>query len=268
MKSFSIPTAMRLTQFAERHPYWFVAIMEAMVVLGYLLAGTAAYFLRLSNMALYGLANLGLTLIVIVLLTRLKWWKTIGFKPLHRRGDLLCFLVPLVPMALNFIPGVRIESVVYVSGVLVIALMVGFAEETIFRGLMLQALKPLGHWKAAIITALLFGLTHGMNALTGKSMVESMMQIGYAVAIGFAYAALVLKKDVLWPLVLTHFLTDFVYFIQKPGFSLPTFWQSFLVLSLTVGFTAYGIFVMRQKPRHETEAAQDAENKNGYWSTG
>lgn len=240
---------MRLAQFAERHPYGFVAAMEAMVVLVYLIVGTIAYFLKFSNMVLYGLANLGLAVIVIVLLNALKWWKTSGFKPLHQRGDLLYFLIPIVPMALNLIPGVQFKNVFYVTGVLLIALMVGFAEETIFRGLMLQALKPLGHWRAAIITALLFGLTHALNALTGKSLTESLMQIGYAVAIGFAYAVLALKKDVLWPLVLTHFLTDFVYFIQKPGFSLPSSWQSFLVISLTVVFTVYGIFVMQQQSR-------------------
>lgn len=240
---------MRLAQFAEHHPYGFVAILEALVVFAYLLVGTIAYFLKLSNMAIYGLANLWLTLIVIVLLTRLQWWKTVGFKPLHRQGDLLYYLILFVPMALNLIPGVQFESMVYVSGVLAITLMVGFAEETIFRGLMLQALKLLGHWRAAIITALLFGLTHAMNALTGKNLGESMMQIGYAVAIGFAYAALALKKDGLWLLILAHFLTDFVFFIQKPGFSLPPFWQSFLVISLTVVFTVYGIFLMQQRSR-------------------
>lgn len=119
---------------------------------------------------------------------------------------------------------------------------------------MLQALKPFGHWRAVIITALLFGLTHALNALTGKSPLESVLQIGYAVAIGFAYAALTLKKDVIWPLVLTHFLTDFVYFIQKPGFSFESFWQPFIVISLTVGFTAYGIFLMRQKSQHHARS--------------
>lgn len=247
MKSVSIVPSVRFTHFAELHPYGFVAILEAVVVLVYLLVGTIAYFLKLSNMALYGLANLGLTLIVIVLLTRLQWWRTVGFKPLHRQRDLFYFLTPFVPMVLNLIPGVQIESLVYVSGVLAIALMVGFAEETIFRGLMLQALKPRGHWRAAIITALLFGLTHAMNALTGKNALESVMQIGYAVAIGFAFAALALKKEGLWLLILAHFLTDFVYFIQRPGFSMPSLWQTFLVISLTVGFTVYGIFVMRQK---------------------
>ncbi len=252
MKPLSTVPVVRLTRFAELHPYGFVAILEAVVVLVYLLVGTIAYFLRLSNMVLYGLANLALTLIAIALLTRLGWWKTVGFKPLHQRGDLLYFLIPLVPTVLNFLPGVQIESIVYVTWVLLIALMVGFAEENIFRGLMLQAIKPLGHWRAAIITALLFGLTHVMNTLTGKNLLDSMMQIGYAVAIGFAYAALALKKDGLWLLILAHFLTDFIFFIQKPGFSLLPFWQSFLVISLTAGFTAYGIFMMQPRSHDHT----------------
>lgn len=247
---------MKLSQFIERHPYRFVAIMEAMVVVVYLLAGTFAYFFGLTNMTLYGLANLGLTLIVIVLLTRLKWWETVGFTPLRQRGDLLYFLIPLIPAILNLIPGAQIESFAQISAVFAVTLAVAFAEETIFRGLMLQAIKPLGHWRAAIITALLFGLTHAMNALTGKNILESAMQIGYATAIGFAYAALALKKNALWLLILSHFLTDFIFFLQKPGFVTPSSWQFFLVISLTITFTAYGIFMMRQKSRLQSNPAQ------------
>lgn len=253
---------MKLAQFIERRPYRFLAIMEAVVVIVYLLAGTCAYLLRLSNMALYGLANFGLTLIVIILLTRLKWWGTVGFTPLRRRGDLLYFLIPLVPAILNLIPGVHIESFAQVSAVFAVTLAVAFAEETVFRGLMLQAIKPFGHWRAAIVTALLFGLTHAMNALTGKDLLESAMQIGYATAIGFAYAALALKKDGLWLLILAHFLTDFVFFIQKPGFVLSPFWQSFIVISLTIIFTVYGIFIMQQKLRQQIRLVQDSQAQN------
>lgn len=250
---------MRLSHFVERRPYWFVAILEAVVVLVYLLAGTAAYFLKFSNLALYGLANLGLALIAILLLTGLKWWATAGFKPLRQRADLLYFLILLVPMIFNLIPGVQAGSFARISAALVVTLAVGFAEETIFRGLMLQAIKPAGHWRAAILTALLFGLTHAMNALTGKSAPEVAMQIGYAVAIGFAYSALALKKDILWPLILTHFLTDFVYFIQKPGFVLPPFWQSFSVIGLTIVFTVYGILLMQNNPRQQNGTLPDAQ---------
>lgn len=248
---------MKLAQFVERHPYRFVAIMETTVIAVYLLVGTVAYFLNLSNLALYGLANLALTLGVSVWLTGLKWWERVGFKPLRQRGDLRYFLIPLAPVMLNLIPGAQRASFAQVSVVFVIALMVAFAEETIFRGLMLQAIKPLGYWRAALITATLFGLIHAMNALTGKSVLESALQIGYATAIGFAYAALALKKEVLWLLILTHFLTDFAFFIQKPGFALPPFWQSVLVVILTIGFSVYGIFVMRQKSDQQIGSARE-----------
>lgn len=248
---------MKLAQFVERHPYRFAVILEVAIVAVYLFVGTAAHFLDLSNLALYGLANLGLALGAIVLLTRLKWWQRVGFNSLRQRGDLRYFLIPLVPAILNLIPGAQRASFAQVSVVFVIALLVAFAEETIFRGLMLQAIKPFGYWRAALITAALFGLIHAMNALTGKSGLESALQIGYATAIGFAYAALTLKKEVLWLLILTHFLTDFAFFIQKPGFTLPPFWQSVLVVILTIGFSVYGIFVMRQKSDQQIGSARE-----------
>jgi hypothetical protein len=43
--------------FAERRPYLYVALIEVVMVLVYLLAGTIAHFLQLSNQGLYGLAN-------------------------------------------------------------------------------------------------------------------------------------------------------------------------------------------------------------------
>lgn len=238
---------MNPTQFHKRHPFGYVTILEVTVILVYLLAGTLAYFLNLSNIALYGLANFTLTLIVIIILTSNKLWPPIGFRAPKHRKDLLFFLVPLLPMLVNFIPGVEFKDPVYVSEVLAITLMVGFVEEVIFRGLMLNALKARGIWRAAITTALLFGLTHALNALTGKNLLDNFLQIGYATAIGFAFGALVLKKEILWPLVLIHTFTDFVNFIQKPGFTLSSSWQIAILAGLTTIFTAYGIYMLRHK---------------------
>ena len=47
----------------------------------------------------------------------------------------------------------------------ILFLMVGFVEEAIFRGLMLQALKARGLWQAAVVTALLFWLSCGRIAI-------------------------------------------------------------------------------------------------------
>jgi membrane protease YdiL (CAAX protease family) len=232
---------MQRSLFAERRPIWFVIFW----------AGATAHFLSLSNMALYGLANLGLAIIVAALLTGMGWWRKIGFRAPHRRADLFYFLVPFIPMLINFIPGLEITSLRYLAQVFAIALMVGFVEEAIFRGLMLQALKARGLWSAAIITALLFGLSHALNVLTGKSLLQDAVQIFYALAIGFAYAALVLRKAILWPLVLAHFLIDFVNFIQRPGFVYPPFWEVLIGASLAILFIAYGLFIMLHRVERE-----------------
>lgn len=251
---------MNPSEFHKRHPFRYVAILEVTVILVYLLAGTLAYFLNLSNFGLYGLANLALTVIVIVILTTHKLWQTIGFRASKQRKDLLFFLIPLLPMLVNFIPGVEFKDQIYVLEVLAITLMVGFVEETIFRGLMLNALKARGVWQAAITTALLFGLTHALNALTGKNLLDNALQIGYATAIGFAFAALVLKKQMLWPLVLIHTFTDFVNFIQKPGFTLSPSWQIAILAGLTIIFTAYGIYLLR----HKTQESDNATDLTGF----
>jgi uncharacterized protein len=247
LESYLKDNPMNRSKYAERHPYWFVAILEVVVIFVYLLAGTFAHFMHLSNLGLYGIANLSLTIIAALLLTVMGWWKVVGFRSPNKPGDLLYYIVPFLPLFINLIPGVEVTSLLYLMEIIAITLMVGFVEEVFFRGLMLNPLKSHGLWKAAIITSLLFGLTHAMNVLAGKSVAEDAAQIFYAVAIGFAYAALVLKKGILWPLVLAHFLIDFTNFVQKPGFTFPPLWSLLIVVSIAVVFTAYGIFIMLQK---------------------
>ncbi len=239
---------MKLRQFAERHPYWFVAVMELVVVLVYLLAGTVAYFLHLSSLGLYGIAQVGLTVAAIALLVGMGWWRVVGFRRPHDWSDLRYFIIPLLPLVMNLIPGVEVTSLSHLGVALAITLMVGFVEEVFFRGLMLNALKARGLWRAAVITALLFGLTHAMNVLAGKSAVDAAAQIFYAAAIGFSYAALVLKKGVIWPLVITHFMINFAGFMQRPGFSFPPGWNVAITLGIGIVFTAYGVFVMVRVP--------------------
>lgn len=233
--------------FAQRHPYWFVALLEVVTIAVYLLVGTVAYFTQLSNNWIYGSASLILSLVAALILTKMGWWKAVGFRWPNQPRDLWYFVLPLLPAIITLMVGVEVTSLVLLTQFFVITLLIGFAEEAIFRGLMLNALKAHGFWRAAIITALLFGLSHALNGLAGKSMAETGAQIFYAVAFGFTFAALVLKQGILWPLVIVHFLIDFVSFLQRPDFTIAPAWNVLLVVALAVIFTAYGLFVMLQK---------------------
>jgi membrane protease YdiL (CAAX protease family) len=129
-----------------------------------------------------------------------------------------------------------------------LALMVGFVEESVFRGLMLTALRERGVWRAIIVTSVLFGLTHLANVLAGATVLETISQVAYTIAFGVAFAALVLSTGIIWPLVLAHAAIDAAYFLQVPGFAFSTTWTLIINLGVVVVFTGYGIVVMRRDP--------------------
>ena len=237
---------MTQSRFAERHPFWFVAILEVMVILVYLALGTIAHRTNLSNIGFEGIANLVLSVIATTLLSVMGWWRIVGFRRPDQPSDLLYFVVPFLPAVISLVAGVELKNVLVVTQLLIVTAMVGFAEEAIFRGLMLNALKPRGAWTAVIVTSLLFGLSHSLNVLSGKNLAVVAVQILYALAIGFAFAALVIKKGIIWPLVLAHFLIDFTAMIGKTNFSLA--WDSVLGVTITFVLGSYGLFVMLQKP--------------------
>jgi membrane protease YdiL (CAAX protease family) len=236
---------MNRPRFAERHPYWFVAILEIIVIAVYLMAGTIAHIAHLSNQAITGIANSTLSVLAVSALSVLGWWRVVGFTRPAQPRDLGFFLLPLLPVLINLAMGLNIPSLVLVTELLAIAFLIGFAEEAIFRGLMLNALKARGLWQAAIITSLLFGLSHSLNLLSGKSGADILIQICYALAIGFAFAALVLKKGILWPLVIAHALIDFTSFIGKA--TVPSVWNVVAGLAITFMFMSYGLYLMQQR---------------------
>ncbi len=229
-----------------RHPYRFVAALEGMILLVYLAAGTVAQISGLTGLWLYAIANTVLTLAVAVILTVTGRWQSIGFRAPRRRRDLLWFVVPFLPVILNLVPGLQFTGAAEVTGLLLLALMVGFVEESVFRGLMLTALRVTGVWRAIIVTSVLFGLTHLANVLAGATVLETVSQVVYTIAFGVAFAALVLRTGMIWPLVLAHAAIDAAYFLQVPGFALGTLWTVVINLGATVGFGAYGIIVIRR----------------------
>ena len=164
---------MTQSRFAERHPFWFVAILEVMVILVYLTLGTIAHRTKLSNVGFEGIANLVLSVIAATLLSVMGWWRIVGFRRPDQPSDLLYFVVPFLPAVISFVAGVELKNVLVVTQLLIVTAMVGFAEEAIFRGLMLNALKPQGAWTAVIVTSLLFGLSHSLNVLSGKNLAGS-----------------------------------------------------------------------------------------------
>jgi membrane protease YdiL (CAAX protease family) len=237
----------RLILYARR-PYPFVALLSLYVILVYLLAGALSTVLSLPGLALSAIANSLLSLIATVLLARLGWWKEAGFRPLAARRYLLFFWLPFVPVIMNLRHGIRSYSPANLLMFLGLALVVGFAEEMIFRGLILRSLAGRGLWRAAALSALLFGMVHCLNLFGSTGIQNVVLQIGYATAIGFCYAALVLRTGAIWPLIIAHSMMDFFSFIAAGPVTISMSRDMVTIpLLYILAFSVYGAWMLDKK---------------------
>ena len=83
-------------------------------------------------------------------------------------------------------------------------LFVGFIEEIIFRGFLFRAMCGTNVKRAVVISSVTFGIGHIVNLLSGAPLFSTLMQIVYAVALGFLFTIIFLKSGSLIPCILTH----------------------------------------------------------------
>jgi CAAX protease family protein len=240
--------------FPQRRPLLFVVLLLLVILITYFLAGAITIQIKLSSVAMALMADGVLALIALFLLSRLHWWREVGFRLPAKPQSLWLFAVPCLPIILNMAYfGVSYPGIGRLLLFLATALLVGFVEESYFRGMILRALLRRGPWQAVIISSLCFGILHLLNLAGGANLAATLLQVVYAVAIGLMYAALALRTQTILPLIVTHGLTDFVAFLALNS-TVVTGSQSTLFFLVTAGeiivYTAYSIILMRQvKPQ-------------------
>ena len=119
--------------------------------------------------------------------------------------DYLYFL-PLVLLAsTNFWGGVALKMSVLETVLYILSMIcVGILEESIFRGLLFNALKKDNVVRAVIISSLTFGIGHIVNLLNGAEVLATLLQIVYATAAGFLFTVIFLCSGSLIPCIVTH----------------------------------------------------------------
>lgn len=116
------------------------------------------------------------------------------------------YFIPLVLMAttniwLGFKLNLSIpETILYIFSMIC----VGFLEEVIFRGFLFKAMCKTNVNQAIVISSVTFGFGHIVNLLNGSDIPETLMQMCYAVAIGFVFTIIFYKGKSLWPCIITH----------------------------------------------------------------
>jgi hypothetical protein len=236
---------------AEKHPYRFSLILLLLLVFIQSVGVAAATTMELPANSFGVYTEIVLTIILVLLVTRMKWWREIGYRKAAPPAMLLLYLPALVLPIGNLTFGIAVSALPALLNFALLAATSGFVEETVFRGLMLRAFLPRGKWQAVLISTAFFGFTHIINVFAGYEPLYAVIQVCYALAIGFGFGAMVVKGRLLWPLVIAHALGNFFAFINSGEIGLQLYLVSIIYILL---FSGYGLYLMLQKD--EKPAAQ------------
>ena len=128
-------------------------------------------------------------------------------KPRLPAAKMLFYAPLLLLLTANLWYGVSLnqsplETVLYVLSMFC----VGFLEEIIFRGLLFQAMAKDGVKPAILISSITFGIGHIVNLINGSGveLLPNLLQVMYAIAIGFAFVLIYCRTKSLIPCIVVH----------------------------------------------------------------
>lgn len=128
-----------------------------------------------------------------------------------------------------------LETVLFIGSMLFI----GFLEEVIFRGFLFKALSMRSVRSALLISSVTFGMGHIVNLLNGADFLPTLLQIGYATAIGFLFTVLFMKTKSLWPGILAHAFINATSLFAVEGNGAVQLISSLVMVGLSVGYALY-----------------------------
>ena len=141
------------------HPYRSSVGLLAIVISVIILSGALHAVFQLGSLIQIAAADLILTLIGIFLLTRFGWWGKTGFTTGISLAQVPLFILPLAIALFSLVQGIRVTAPFTILAFAALTILIGFTEETWFRGLIFTTLLPTGTMRAVAIKFLPFCCT-------------------------------------------------------------------------------------------------------------
>ncbi len=165
----------------------------------------------------------------------------------------LYFLPILLISSVNFWNGVTCKASMPEVILFIISMFcVGFLEEMIFRGFLFKAMLRDNVKTAIVVSSLTFGFGHIVNLLRGEALLETLMQLIYASAIGFCFTVLFYVGKSIIPCIIAHAVVNSTSLFGIEG-SRTMFLISTAVI--TVAGAAYGVYLLRSVKKDESDPA-------------
>lgn len=163
--------------------------------------------------------------------------------------------VPLAIIALSrFCFGATMNYPLLETALFIISMLgVGFMEEMIFRGLLFRGMAKNNLTAAIIVSALTFGIGHIVNLFnaSGQDLIETLVQIVFAVIIGFVLVFVLLKSGSIWPCIVFHGVHNALSAFSDEATQIATLGSELNAILFTLGIAVvvgggYLIYLVKQ----------------------
>ena len=133
-----------------------------------------------------------------------------GLCSFRGKGKTYLWFLPLIAMScINLKNGLGLTAPLAVS-LLMMAnqAIAGYVEEVIFRVFLFRGMAKDNLRSAIIVSAVTFGVGHIVNLANTADKLGVLLQICYAIVIGFLYTIIVYKGGSLWPCIASHMFVN------------------------------------------------------------
>ena len=184
--------------------------------------------------------NTVFSIFLVVLMIKLKRLNYYGISKVKNIKKYLYFIPLIIISTVNLWNGIRINNSTNEIVFYILTMVnVGFIEEIIFRGFLFKMMEKENVKRAMVVSAITFGIGHIVNLLNGAELIPTIMQICYAIALGYLYVIIFYKSKSLVPCIIAHILTNSLAIFNVKN-DLSTYTIPIVLIIISVG---YAIFI-------------------------
>ncbi|WP_144509318.1 CPBP family intramembrane glutamic endopeptidase [Bacillus sp. FJAT-22090] len=203
--------------YAQKHPIKCILLIEACLFLLLFIAGAIATIKELSYNSPVVISFVPTAIVLIIYFTWKRKWVYFGFTRNLPLKNWLYYIPLVIILAVLCLQGFSPKPLEIVTSYIGFVILVGFVEESIYRGIMVKLLLPLGNFSAILISSALFSFSHILNLLSGQGIWQTGLQLIYALLIGIVLAQLFLKTGNIYPLIIFHSIHNLIQFLGDGG---------------------------------------------------
>ena len=183
--------------------------------------------------------NIAFSLFLIILIIQLKRIEYYGLTRVKEPKKYLYF-VPLITIStVNIWNGFNINnSTKEIIFNTINMINVGFIEEIIFRGFLFKMMEKSNPKSAIIVSAITFGIGHIVNLLNGADIIPTIIQICYAISLGYLFVTIFYKSKSLVPCIITHAVINSLAIFNVEN-TISLYISSLILIIIPLVYTVY-----------------------------